>query len=227
MKESIRLFFLLFHLEFKIFFRQKSFFFSLALLLFIFFFIFNLTQEAQLFKKDSFLYSILWISLLLTSLLRLNRSFEIESRGVQYPLALVEKLPLPLFLAKSCFNFFLFLSLLIIGYGFLILFFNLSHAWLFISYTFFPLLGGILGVAILGTFLSAMSVFHHQKDLILPLLFYPLLIPLIVAVGGAIEFSSEGNFLEWKKNWLFLLYHFNLIFLLVTSFLFEFLWKTD
>ena len=52
-----------------------------------------------------------------------------------------------------------------------------------------------LGICAVGTFLGAMAVMTRARDLILPLLFLPLAIPIVVGAVGASVVASPGRYL--------------------------------
>jgi heme exporter protein B len=52
-----------------------------------------------------------------------------------------------------------------------------------------------LGICAVGTFLGAMAVVTRARDLLLPLLFLPLAIPIVVGGVGASVAGSPGRYL--------------------------------
>ena len=52
-----------------------------------------------------------------------------------------------------------------------------------------------LGICAVGTFLGAMAVATRARDLILPVLFLPLAIPIVVGAVGASVVASPGRYL--------------------------------
>jgi heme exporter protein B len=52
-----------------------------------------------------------------------------------------------------------------------------------------------VGICAVGTFLGAMAVATRARDLLLPLLFLPLAIPIVVGGVGASVVSSPGRYL--------------------------------
>jgi heme exporter protein B len=64
-----------------------------------------------------------------------------------------------------------------------------------------------LGIAILGSLLAAMAVFSRARELLLPVLFLPALVPVIIAAAGA-TYSVLGvsnDMAEYRGYVLFLL----------------------
>jgi heme exporter protein B len=54
-----------------------------------------------------------------------------------------------------------------------------------------------LGICAVGTFLGAMAVVTRARDLLLPLLFLPLAIPIVVGGVGATVAGSPGRYLAF------------------------------
>jgi heme exporter protein B len=52
-----------------------------------------------------------------------------------------------------------------------------------------------LGICAVGTFLGAMAVATRARDLLLPLLFLPLAVPIVVGAVGATVAESPGRYL--------------------------------
>ena len=52
-----------------------------------------------------------------------------------------------------------------------------------------------LGICAVGTFLGAMAVATRARDLMLPLLFLPLAIPIVIGGVGASVVASPGRYL--------------------------------
>jgi heme exporter protein CcmB len=72
---------------------------------------------------------------------------------------------------------------------------------------------GTLGFAGVGTLFAAMLVRAHSRDVLLPVLLYPITVPVIIAGvrGTAAIFSAEPN-LEAAASWLSMLVFFDAVF---------------
>lgn len=80
---------------------------------------------------------------------------------------------------------------------------------------------GTLGFATLGTFYAAMSSRSRARDVLLPLLLFPMLLPLLLAgVQGTTAFL-QGDAMGDGGAWLRLLLAFDLVFLVATFWAFE------
>jgi heme exporter protein CcmB len=154
--------------------------------------------------------ALLWVVLLFTSLLGLARSFQSETEGGA--LALLVQAPVDrgwVFLGKAGAN-----ALALIGVelwtGLLFSVFldvDWSGAWRE------ALLAGVLGalgLAALGTLLSGMSVAVRFREFLLPVLLFPLVLPVLVlasSITGAALAEREVPALWWGVfalyDWVF------------------------
>jgi heme exporter protein B len=75
------------------------------------------------------------------------------------------------------------------------------------------LAAGTLGFAGVGTLFAAMLVRAHSRDVLLPVLLYPITVPVIIAGvrGTAAIFAAEPN-LEAATAWLSMLVFFDAVF---------------
>jgi heme exporter protein B len=82
---------------------------------------------------------------------------------------------------------------------------------------------GTLGVAAIGTLFSAMAAATHARELLLPVLVFPLIVPVVI---GAVR--ATGDLMVVSPNsppWLGLMTAFDIIFLSVSMLTFEFVIK--
>jgi heme exporter protein CcmB len=75
---------------------------------------------------------------------------------------------------------------------------------------------GTLGFAAVGTLFAAMLVRAHSRDVLLPILLYPMTVPVIIAGvrGTSAIFGAEPN-LELATMWLGILVFFDAVFLVL------------
>ncbi|MFL5951517.1 MAG: heme exporter protein CcmB [Gaiellaceae bacterium] len=134
---------------------------------------------------------LLWVALLFTALLGLSRSFAAErEQGVIDGLVLAPSDRSAIWLGKAISILaFLGLAELIAlpAYG---LFFRPVDA---------ALVGGValadIGIAAVGTLLAAMATAGRARELLLPLLFLPLAIPIVIGGVGASVADDPGRYL--------------------------------
>jgi heme exporter protein B len=134
---------------------------------------------------------LLWVALLFTALLGLSRAFSAErEQGVIDGLVLAPSDRSAIWLGKAVsILVFLGLAEIVALPAFGLFFGNLSAA----------LVGGVvladLGIAAVGTLLAAMAAASRARELLLPLLFLPLAIPIVVGGVGASVTEDPGRYL--------------------------------
>ncbi|HET6404303.1 MAG TPA: heme exporter protein CcmB [Candidatus Thermoplasmatota archaeon] len=80
---------------------------------------------------------------------------------------------------------------------------------------------GALGLALVGTVLSALAAQARSRDLLMPVLLFPLLVPLLIAaVHGTQDVLRGEPFAEWRPE-LMLLAGYDLAFAAAGALLFE------
>ena len=87
------------------------------------------------------------------------------------------------------------------------------------------LIGANLGFSVLGTLISSMAVNSRARDLLVPLLLLPLVVPLMIAATAASAglFETAGPDYEGFCTWLLVVGLYDGIFLLVGYAVFDFL----
>ena len=80
---------------------------------------------------------------------------------------------------------------------------------------------GAVGLALVGTILSALAAQARMRDLMMPVLLFPLLVPLLIAaVHGTQDVLGGAPFDEWRPE-LMLLLGYDLAFAAAGALLFE------
>jgi heme exporter protein B len=134
---------------------------------------------------------LLWVALLFTALLGLSRAFAAErEQGVIDGLVLAPSDRSAIWLGKALSILAFLLLAEVIALPAFGLFFQRVDA---------SLVGGIvladLGIAAVGTFLAAMATASRARELLLPLLFLPLAIPIVIGGVGASVTDEPGRYL--------------------------------
>ncbi len=209
----MRLFFVFLQNELKLVLRNHESLFSIFFFSFLLNLLFVFGFPIERSSVWSLALTFIWLTTLFGGILRMNRTFEAENEGgVLDGIRMMREAYLPFFGAKLFINFVFILILEVISTFFVILFFNppdfLSQLKLFVC----PLGLGALGLAVIGTTFSGMLVSHKRKELILPVISYPLMMPLIIGV-----LKGGGGDLVWLK----LLGGFDVIYLIASLMVYE------
>jgi heme exporter protein B len=192
-------------------------FFFGTLLLFVFHFAFDLTPEQAVAMAPA----LLWLAFLFTGTLGLAQLFEGE-RGNHCLEALLLS-PMDrgaLFLAKTAFNFILMVLVEIVVIPLFWILFNL-RSWDLVPYLFLVALLGTIGFCVLGTLLSAITLKARARELLLPLVLFPLMIPVILGTIRCMEAILRAGELGDAVPWLRLLIGFDVIFVTVGVLIFD------
>ncbi|HEY8316494.1 MAG TPA: heme exporter protein CcmB [Gaiellaceae bacterium] len=134
---------------------------------------------------------LLWVAIIFTALLGLGRAFVPErEQRVLDALVLAPCDRSAIWLAKAIATLtFLVAAELVALPVFALFFHGLSGA------TVLAFALADLGICAVGTFLGAMAVATRARDLMLPLLFLPLAIPIVIGGVGASVVASPGRYL--------------------------------
>ncbi|HVZ76419.1 MAG TPA: heme exporter protein CcmB [Gemmatimonadaceae bacterium] len=163
----------------------------------------------------------LWLSVLFAGVLAFNRSYqvELESHALE-PLLLYPGARWTIYAGKLLANaLFVGLMLVIVVVAGIALFqVAIPAQW--------PALLGVLalgafGLVVLGTFYAAMASRSRAREVLLPLLLFPMLVPVLLAAMSASKAFLAGDPMHEAGAWVRLLLAYDLIFLLSTLLAFE------
>ena len=82
---------------------------------------------------------------------------------------------------------------------------------------------GSLGLSALGTLFSAMTVQIRAREVLLPVLLLPLAVPLIIGSVEATRGVLNADPFSFYRHWLELVFIFDLVFTIVSFWVFEFI----
>ena len=192
-------------------------FFFGALLLFVFQFAFEISAE----RAAEMAPGLLWLAFLFTGTLGLTQLFQAERENHCLDALLLSPMDrASLYLAKVSFNLFLMLLVELVIFPLFWVLFNLT-SWHLLPTLFFVAFLGTLGFCVLGTLFSAVTMRARAKELLLPLILFPLMIPVILATIRAMEIILRSGELGEGTAWLRLLLGFDVIFLTAGFLIFE------
>jgi heme exporter protein B len=183
-------------------------FFFGTLLLFVFHFSFDLAPDRIIEMTPA----MLWLAFLFTGTLGLAQLFHSERENHCLDALLISPLDRgALFLAKTAFNLALMVLVEIIVIPLFWILFNLT-AWNLLPRVFLVTLLGTIGFCVLGTLMSAITLKARARELLLPLVLFPLMIPVILATIRCMEEVLRSGQIEDAAPWLRLLIGFDVIF---------------
>lgn len=162
---------------------------------------------------------VLWVSITFAGVLGLNRSFVLEKdKGSLEGLLLTPVDRGAIYLGKMLAN----LVFIVVVEVFIIplssVFFNVP---LWLPEILLVVVLGTIGFAAVGTVFSAMSVNTRAREVLLPILLLPVIVPVLIAgvrvTGGILDGESLGDL----SNWLQLLIAFDVLYLAASFLTFD------
>lgn len=182
-------------------------FFSFATLLL---FSFALGPDTRLLERNAGGY--LWLAILFSSVLALGESFRVERENASLDgLRLVPTDPRAIFLGKAVGN-----ALVLILIGLLLIPVMIALYGVTIAMSLAKLIGvlvlGCFAISWPGTVYSAIASNARARDVLLPLLLFPLVVPALLAAVKATSLVLQGDPMRQLGSWLGLLVTFNLIY---------------
>lgn len=187
-----------------------------ALVLFVF--SFAIGPDTPLLRRISA--GLLWVAIVFTGLLSLSRTYQSEeAAGGLEGLRMAPGDPRAIYFGKLAGNVLLLLALEIVLFPAAAVLFQaelLPHA--------LPLAGiallGTLGFSITGTFYAALTLNLRAREIMLPLLLIPALVPPLLGAVNATQLVLEGNPFGEAALWVRLLLAYDIVFFVVCSWLF-------
>jgi heme exporter protein B len=183
-------------------------------------FSFGLIKEGQ--APDDVAAAILWIAIAFSGTLALGRTFDRERQNETLRALLLAPSDRPALYIGKLLGILLLLGLvellLVLLVGLLFQAPIFGHVLLLIAL----LLAGTLGFAAVGTLFAAMLVRARSRDVLLPILLYPITIPVMIAgVRGTASLFQPTPDQGMAQFWLALLVFFDAVFVTLALWTFE------
>lgn len=164
----------------------------------------------------------LWLAILFSGVLAFNRSYQLElDGGALESLLLYPGGRWAIYVWKLIANlvFVLLVEAMVIPVALVLFQVSVPGGWLA---QLAVILLGTFGFVTLGTFYSAMSSRSRAREVLLPLLLFPMLIPVLLAAVEASTSLLGGDPMREAGAWLRLLGAFDIIFLVASLLAFEY-----
>jgi len=190
--------------------------FFAALVLFIF--SFALGPDTELLREV--FGGLLWVGIAFTGILSLSRTYQNEeTSGGLEGLRAYPGDPRAIYLGKLLGNIVLLLlveAVLIPAAGILFQ----TDLWPHAGGLAAVALLGTIGFSIVGTFYAALTVNLRAREVMLPLLLFPALVPVLLGAVNATTLVLEGDLMGEVGVWLRVLAAFDIIFFVVCIWIF-------
>jgi heme exporter protein B len=182
--------------------------------------IFNFALELDVSTRQTVTSGVLWATFAFAGTLGLNRSMAIEKdRGCLDGLLLAPVDRSALYFGKMLGNlaFMMIVEAIVLPVYSALYNTNLFNAGLILV-----IFLGSLGYVVVGTILSAMAVQARTRDVLLPILLFPVILPVLIAAVKASNGYLQGFEAAEIWPWLNLLIAFDVIFTAVSFMVFEY-----
>lgn len=183
--------------------------------------IFNFALELQVATRQAITSGVVWTTFAFAGTLGLNRSMGMErERGCLDALLLAPVDRSAIYFGKALANliFLLIVAVIVLPIYSALYAVNLLNAGLLAVVVL-----GVVGYVAVGTLLSAMSIQTRTRDILLPILLFPVVLPVLVAAVKA----SNGFLQAWEMAeimpWINLLIVYDVIFVAVSFMSFEYI----
>jgi len=188
--------------------------FALTIIL-IFVFAFDLSVE----MRSKAAPGVIWVTLCFAGTISLNRTMSLEKDREGFDALLLAPVDrTAIFFSKALVNWIYLLITAAILLPVYALFNNVN---LFNGGIAGVVLLGTLGYILTGTLLSTLSLQLRTRDMLLPVLLFPVLIPLLLAVVRASTILLQGGIEGELSTWLLLLAGYDLIFMALGIIIFD------
>ncbi len=163
--------------------------------------LFNFSIDTTAVRPQDVAAGLVWMTMVFAGLLGVGRTFHIEAQDGALQGILMSPIPKDaVFLAKVISNFLLVFAVALLVLGVFALFFglDLTHN---VGWVALVLGLGSLGFVALATLFAAISTGTNMAETLLPILVFPLLVPMVVfGVGSTGRLIAGRPFTEVEGN---------------------------
>ncbi len=192
-------------------------FFALIVIL-IFSFSFSMDHQAA----REVIAGIMWVAFAFTGIIGLGKSFSTELQNdCLEALQMVPEAKGAIYLGKVTANFAFMFVVEILLFPMFVILFNLEVVEE-ISLLLLVFFLATVGLSAIGTLFSALTVQIRAREVMLPILLLPLVVPVMIAAVEATKGALNGDPPAMYEQWLELLAVYDVVFTVVSFWMFEF-----
>jgi heme exporter protein B len=183
--------------------------------------IFNFALELDAKARSTITAGVLWVTFAFAGTLGLNRSMAMEKdRGCLDGLLLAPVDRSAIYFGKAIGNlvFMLIVEVIVLPVYSILYNTNLFNPGLLLV-----ILLGSIGYIAVGTLLASMAVETRTRDVLLPILLFPVVIPVLIAAVKASTGFLQGAPMSEITPWLNLLIVYDLVFTSVAFMVFDYI----
>ena len=200
--------------------RSRELFTGMLIFSLLVILIFNFALELDPKTRSNVTAGVLWVTFTFAGTLGLNRSMVVEKdRGCMDGLLLAPVDRSAIYFGKAISNLVFMLVVEVIVLPVYSVLYNTN---LFQPGLLLIILLGSVGYVAVGTLLSAMAVQTRTRDVLLPILLFPLVVPVVIAAVKASGGILQGFEFAEIRTWINLLLVYDVIFIAVSFMFFEY-----
>lgn len=162
---------------------------------------------------------VLWAAIAFAGVTGLNRAFALEVEGNTLEALMLAPISRDLIYLGKALGNFLFISVaqVVIIPVFAVLYNLVVFRWEMLAISLLT----TIGFSAVGTLFAAMSVKVRAREVMLPLLFLPVVTPLLMAAVESTSHLVNGRSWSDMSQWLQLAIAFDVAFIVVSAFVFQ------
>jgi heme exporter protein B len=200
-------------------FRSRELFSAMLVFALLVILIFNFAIELQPKLRSTITPGVLWVTFAFAGTLGLNRSMAVEKdRGCLDGLLLAPVDRSAIYFGKMLSNL---VFMLVVEAIVLPVYSVLYNTNLFLPGLLLVILLGSIGYVAVGTLLASMAIQTRTRDVLLPILLFPVIIPVLLAAVRASGGFLQAAPMEQIQPWLNLLIAYDVIFTAIAFMVFD------
>lgn len=166
---------------------------------------------------------ILWVAFLFSSVIGMSRSMGIERESNGFSaMRLTPADPSALFFGKMISIFILIAVMEVVGFMALAVFYR-AKVWENLGVLALVAFAATIGISAVGTLFAAMTARTRIRDVLLPVVLFPLLVPVLIAAVKATVAALDGAGWADMGDWIKMLGAYDLIFIAASAVTFEYI----
>jgi heme exporter protein B len=184
--------------------------------------LFSLLFQSHSAEENTWMYAgILWMTFGFAGMLALSKAFAQEQEDLRIRgLVLSPMDSSTLYTAKFIANCIYLTLFEVTALPFFIIFFDITPT-ASLGMIIVPLLLGNVGFAAVGTLFSAIAFNTRSREMMLPLLMFPVMVPVLLAAVNMTDTVLNGGTVSVQSTWFRLLIGFDVIFFTASFILYD------
>lgn len=201
--------------------RSRELVSSMGVFALLVIFIFNFALELDAAARATVTSGVLWVTFAFAGTLGLNRSMAIEKdRGCLDGLLLAPVDRTAIYFGKALANMIFILAIAAVILPVYSILYNVN---LFNPGLILVILLGVEGYVAIGTLLATMAVQTRTRDILLPILLFPVALPVLIAAVKASSGYLQAIPMEEITPWINLLLVYDVVFTAVAFMVFDYI----